>query len=170
MSRDVRIPTDEGLPDGDRAPARARFASRRWLASAGAVTIVAAGLVTSMTVTSPASAAVDPYGPDARFISLVDHDCRGFYYKAEGFMSTSNDPAWHTWEGSVACGGKAVFAWNPADRDAVIYLTIHIDGELVQGQEVPGDQNYCLALKSGGDWKENWSSDGGGGSGSCTAD
>jgi hypothetical protein len=134
--------------------------------------VVTAGLVTSLAVASPARAAVNPKGKDARFISLIDRDCRGFDYKVQGFMKKTKDkaPAWHTWEGTVGCFQKAVFAWEPANPDAEIIVVIKIDGEVDWGQIFDGDRNYCLALKRGGDWEEKWSDVGGGGSGSCTAD
>lgn len=151
----------------------------RRLASAGAIVAALGGITAAMLAASPARADVNPYDADARFISLGKHGvCNTLTYTAEGYLVDSSgnripDSTWHTWNGSL--GGcqlendKAVLAWKPANAAARIDVVIYTNDTDHFTQTVPGDQNYCWIVNGAGTWKENWSSEGGGGSGACTA-
>jgi hypothetical protein len=155
-------------------------AGTRRLASAGAIVAAIGGITAAMLTTSSARADVNPYDADARFISVGKHSqCATIGYTAEGYLVDSSgnkipDSTWHNWNGNVrGCqegNDKAVFAWQPANANARIDLTVYTGDVVVYTQTVPGDQNFCLLVNDGGEWKANWSSDGGGGSGACTAD
>jgi hypothetical protein len=140
----------------------------------GGAAAVFAVLAVVAGVMSPAHAKVDPKGADARFINIYDRECVGSHYKAEGYMVDGSgakipDSTWKVWKGGLNCS-KVIFAWEPANNQARIDVTISDDGEILHTQIVPGDQNYCLKSIGKGDWQERWSSDGGGGSGECTSE
>jgi hypothetical protein len=152
----------------------------RRLTSAAAIVAAVGGITAAMLTISPARADVSPDDADARFISVGKHSqCATIGYTAEGYLVDSSgnktpDSTWHTWDGNVrgcqAGNDKAVFAWQPANANARIDLTVYLGDDVVYAQTVPGDQNFCLLIDDSGQWKANWSSDGGGGSGACTAD
>jgi hypothetical protein len=155
----------------------------RKLASAGAAVALFAGILATVTTSSPARAEVDPKGANARFISLTKtQECATLGYTAEGYLVDDSgkkipNSTWKTWDGNIrGCGldtDKTVFAWEPANDHARIDLTIYSGKNSIYTKTVPGDKNYCLhrnGSKGENDrWAENWSSEGGGGSGSCTA-
>jgi hypothetical protein len=148
----------------------------RRLPLAGTVVAAIGVLVAVMAISPVARANVDPYGTDARFISLIKtNHCKEITYTAEGYLTNDSgrmisDSTWKNWDGDLGiCSGKAVFAWEPANNRAMIDLKIYEEGTFVRSKSVPGDTNYCLRL-TGTQWTEHSSSDGSGGSGSCTAD
>ena len=149
----------------------------RRLAIRSAVAAAIGVLVAVMTVAPVARADVDPYGPNSRFISLVKHaHCGTAGYTAEGYMVDDSgnripNSTWHRWDGNVrGCSGKAVFAWEPTNDQALIDFAVYGGSDLVRFATVRGDMNYCLLFDASGKWEENSSSGGGGGSGACTAD
>ena len=154
----------------------------RRLASTGAIVVFIGGITAAMLTTSSARADVNPFDAESRFISVGKHGvCSTIGYTAEGYMVDSDgnrvpDSTWHIWDGNIrGCqvgNDKAVFAWKPAAANARIDLKVYVGDSVEYSQIVPGDQNFCLVLSDQGrtnTWKGNWSSDGGGGSGACTA-
>jgi hypothetical protein len=147
-------------------------AQRRGLLGGAAAAAVAVGLAVVAGVMSPAHAAVDPKGADARFIHIYDKGCLGSDYRAEGYLIDGSgakipDSTWKVWEGDLDCN-RVVFAWEPANDRARIDVAISNDGKTLHTQIVPGNKNYCLKSVFDGSWEELWSSVGGGGSGECT--
>jgi hypothetical protein len=141
----------------------------------GGAAAVVAGLAVVAGVMSPANAAVDPNGKDARFLHLYDKGCIMLHYRAEGYMIDGSgakikDSTWKVWEGDLDCG-KVVLGWEPSNNQAQVDVVIYStrDGAILRTKAVPGDQNYCLKSNGDGTWTENWSSVGGGGSGECTS-
>jgi hypothetical protein len=154
-----------------------RIVATRRLAWSGAAGAVAVALLATFGVTSQASAEVNPYDADARFISLGKKgQCGTLGYTAEGYMIDSSgekipNSTWHNWDGTLrgCLSSFAVFAWEPASSSAEVLLKVYAGDTFLFSVEVPGDKNFCTYLDSEGDWNDHWSSEGGGGSGQCTA-
>jgi hypothetical protein len=136
---------------------------------------MAVALLAGMGITSQARADVNPYGATARFISVgKKNECATIGYTAEGHMVDGSgkvipNSTWKTWDGNLrGCNSVAVFAWDPSNPLAELTLTTYHGNDVAFTQTFRGDMNFCL-LDDSGTWKQNVSTDGGGGSGACTA-
>jgi hypothetical protein len=136
---------------------------------------MAVALLASVGITSQARADVDPYGANARFISVGKHnECATVGYTAEGHMVDGSgkvipNSTWKTWDGNLrGCNSTAVFAWDPSNPFAELTLTAYVGNDVKFTQTFRGDMNYCL-MDDNGTWKQHVSTEGGGGSGACTA-
>jgi hypothetical protein len=137
----------------------------------------ALALLATAGISSSASAAVDPHGANARFISVgKSGECATLGYKAVGYMVDSAgkkipNSTWHEWDGTLrgCLKSVAVFAWEPANYHAEITISVSgPDRKVMITRTFRGDTNLCL-MDDHGTWKENRSTVGGGGNGNCTA-